>query len=175
MPKSKEEKKQILKRIEEEIKKQKITIFFDYSHLKTKDIWELKKKLKEVKANFFVCKKTLLKKVLEKEKINIDEKMTEGQLALVLGYEDEIGPAKVLYQFEKGKNKEKILGGILGYEPVSKDKIISLAKLPSYQELVAQFLYTLSAPVSNFVSVLENNLKGLIYVLNQIKQAKENT
>jgi len=63
----------------------------------------------------------------------------------------------------------KILGGIFKNEFVEAEKIIELAKLPTREELLARLVGSISAPISNFINVLEANIKGLIYVLTKAK------
>lgn len=173
MAKTKEQKKKIIEGLKEYIKKQKVMIFFDFSGLETKDVFSLKKKLKKVEAIFCVCKKNLLKIVLKEEKIPFDESKFSGQLALILGFKDEILPAKEVYNFEKEHKIDKILGGIFDRDFIEKEKIIELAQIPSKEELLARLVRNLSAPVSNFVNVLNGNIKGLVFVLNAITKSKK--
>jgi len=63
----------------------------------------------------------------------------------------------------------KILGGFLENKFVEAEKIIELAKLPTREELLARLVGSISAPISNFINVLEANIKGLIYVLTKAK------
>ena len=51
-----------------------------------------------------------------------------------------------------------------------KEEMITLAQLPTKNELLANLIGNLSAPISNFVNVLEGNIKGLVYLLSLIKK-----
>ena len=64
----------------------------------------------------------------------------------------------------------KILGGLLENNILAVEQVLSLAKLPSKQELLAKLVGSLSAPSRNFVGVLQGNLRGLVSVLSQIKK-----
>jgi large subunit ribosomal protein L10 len=87
----------------------------------------------------------------------------------VFGFENEISPTKVLYQFALGNQNLKILGGYLEKRLRESEEIITLAQLPTRDELLARFVGNLAAPVSNFVNILEANLKGLVFVLSKLK------
>ena len=169
MVRTKEEKKKILEELKEKISKQKVTIFVDFTGLKTKDIFDLRKKLKMVDSQLKVTKKTLAQIAFNKSGLKTEIKKLKGEIAFVFGLKDEISPAKTIWQFAETNPNLKILGGFLENKFVEAEKIIELAKLPTREELLARLVGSISAPISNFVNVLEANIKGLIFVLKQIK------
>jgi len=169
MAKTKEEKEKILEELKEKISKQKVTIFVDFTGLKTKDIFDLRKKLKMVDSQLKVTKKTLAQIAFNKSGLKTEIKKLKGEIAFVFGLKDEISPAKTIWQFAETNPNLKILGGFLENKFVEAEKIIELAKLPTREELLARLVGSISAPISNFVNVLEANIKGLIFVLKQIK------
>ena len=73
------------------------------------------------------------------------------------------------YNFSLKNENLKILGGFLENQLRNMEEIIILAKIPSKQELLAKFIGSIKAPMSGFVNVLQGNIKGLVYVLSQIK------
>ena len=110
-------------------------------------------------------------RVAFKEKgIDVDPKGMAGELALVMGYGDEVAPAKLVYEFSKTNENVKILGGLLENNALSVAQVTSLAQLPSKQELLAKMVGSISAPTRNFVGVLQGNIRGLVQVLSQIKK-----
>lgn len=170
---TKEQKKKILANLKEKIVKQKVMIFADFTGLKVKDFASLRKKLKKEGNEIKVAKKTLLSLVLKELKgetlQNFDIQNLRGQVAAVFGYRDEISPAKTVYQFGLTNANLKILGGIFEKNFVEAEKIIELAQLPTKEKLLARLVGSISAPISNFISVLQGNIKGLIYVLAKVK------
>ena len=172
MAQSKKQKEKILDDLKEKIAKQKAMIFVDFTGLKVKDFSNLRKKIKAAGDSLKVAKKTLLSLALKKEGINVDFKKMAGEIALVFGYKDEVAPAKTVWQFSQENKNVKILGGFLENRFFETDQMIELAKLPGREELLARFVGTVSAPISNFVSVLQGNIKGLIVALNAISKTK---
>ena len=65
-----------------------------------------------------------------------------------------------------------ILGGILEGAFISRDKVLALAALPGRLELLAKTVGTLQAPISGFVNVLAGNIRGLVNVLQAVKDEK---
>lgn len=170
MPKTKEQKKKTLEELKESITKQKAIIFIDFTGLKVKDMFELRKKLKKVDSQLRVAKKTLIQLALKESGLRLDAEKLKGEIALVFGYKDEISPSKAVYQVSQKNQNLKILGGFLENEFREAEDFIVLAKLSSKEELLARLSWSLSAPITNFVRGLEYNLKGLVYVLSAIKK-----
>jgi large subunit ribosomal protein L10 len=151
------------------ISKQKSIFFFDFSGIKTKDLNELRKNLKKSLNELKVVKKSLAEVAFKKSGFDIDFKKIKAQLAFAFGFKDEILPAKILYQFSEKNPNLKILGGIFEGKLIDPEKVFELAKLPTKEELLVRLVFSLSAPISNFVNLLKGNLRNLIYILSQIK------
>jgi len=171
MAKTKEEKKKILEDLKEEFKKQKTMVLVNFTGLKVKDFFELRKRLKPANSRIKVIKKTLLNLVLKEFSPDFSQKLAqfEAQIAIVFGFEDEIAPAKILHRFSLENPNLKILAGYFDKKFREKEEVITLAQLPTKNELLARLVGNLSAPVSNFINVLEGNIKGLIYLISRIK------
>mgnify|MGYP001611996364 FL=1 len=168
---TKTQKQKIIDDLKEKIAKAKAIVLVGIAGLKVKDISELRKKLKTINGNLKVVKKTLAERVLKENKLDFDKKRFKEELALVFGFEDEILPAKTVYQFSQENDKLKILGGFLEQKFQAAEEIITLAQLPSKEELLAKLVGSIASPISGLVNVLQGNIKGLIYVLNAIKKA----
>jgi large subunit ribosomal protein L10 len=169
---SKDKKKEIVKSLGEKVAKQKAMVFADFTGLKVKDLSDLKKKLHESGAEFKVAKKTLMTIVFKDKNIAADPKKMQGEVALVMGYADEVSPARVVYEFSKTNKNIKILGGYLENKEIGLAEVQALAMLPSRQQLLANMVGSLSSPARNFAYVLQANITGLVRALSQIKKAE---
>ena len=170
MPLTKEQKKKIVEDLKEKIARQKAIIFVDFSGLRVKDLSNLRKKLKAANSELKVTKKTLLDLVFKKTGLAIEAKKIKGEIALIFGYNDGLSLAKMIYQFSEANPNLKILGGFFEKKFREAEEIITLAQLPTREELLAKLVGTIFAPVSNLVNVLQGNIKGLIYALSGIKK-----
>jgi len=167
---NKSQKKKIIDDLKEKVEKQKILFFVDFKGLKVKDLSNLKKRLKKVDSQLKVSKKTLLKLALKEKGIELDTKKLEGEVASVFGFKDEIMPAKITYQFSIENKNIKILGGYFEGKFKEAEEMLMLAQLPTKDELLGRLVSSVSAPIYNFVRVLNANIKGLVYVLSAIKK-----
>ena len=175
MPKSKQEKQDILKVLSDKLGRSKSVIFAKFDRLSVSDNNDLRQKLKDEANEYYVVKKTLLSRALDEQKIEgVDVKSFEGRVAAVFGYEDEVSPAKVLADFRKDHQEQiDFVGGILENKFLEAAAVDQLSQLPSKDELYAKIVGSLNAPISGFVNVLAGNLRGLVTVLKAIEEKKQ--
>jgi large subunit ribosomal protein L10 len=167
---TKEKKRKILEELKEKIERQKIMIFVDFTGVKSKDLFSLRRKLKELRNEMKVAKKTLINLALKEKNLDvIDVRKILGEIAVIFGMKDEITGAKIVYEFSRENKNLKILGGILEKNFIGPEKIEELAKLPTKEELLAKLVSDVSAPISNFVYVLKSIPQSLVFVLSQIQ------
>ena len=160
---TKEKKQSNLKDIKENIAKQKSVIFVDFSKVASKDLFDLRKKLKEAGCNLKVGKKTLIRIAFGQSNISFWNKIKSsipGQLALVFGIEDEIAPARISNQFSKTNENFKILGGIFEKRFIDRERVLVLANIPSRNELLSKLVGSLASSMTGFVTVLDNIRKS---------------
>ncbi len=171
---TRQQKEKITEDLKEKIDKQKTIIFVGFKNLKTKDIFDLKKRLKEINSLFVVAKKTLIDLAFKEKNIKLDKEKLDGEIAIVFGFEDPILPAKTTYKFSRENENLKILGGYVTENQKSEflesSQIIELAKIPTKEELLGRLISSINSPISGLVNVLQGNIKGLIYALSAIKK-----
>ena len=168
MPLTKEQKQKVVEDLKEKIDKQKSMVFVAVEGLKAKELFDLRKKLKAEDCLLIVVKKTLLDIVFKEKKLDFAPKKLEGQVALVFGFKDELSPAKIVYQFSLGNKNLKILAGFFEDKFRDVEETITLAKIPGKEELLARIVGSISAPVSNFVNVLQAPLEACILTIKSL-------
>ena len=166
---TKVQKQKILDDLKDKIARQKAMVLIGITGLKVKDISDLRKKLKAINANLKVAKKTLIEKAFKESNLEFDKNTYKEEIALVFGFQDEILPAKTVYQSGVINEKLKILGGFLEGKFKKAEEIITLAQLPTKDELLARLIGSIASPISGLVNVLQGNIKGLITVLAKAK------
>ena len=174
MPKTKEQKKQILGALTDKIGKSKSIVFTKFNKLGVEENEDLRKELRRENGEYYVAKKTLINLAFKESKIgDLDIKNFPGQVAVVFGFGDEVAPAKIIDKF-KSEHEDKVdfLGGILENKFIDAGQVSELAKLPSREELFAKIVGSINAPISGFVNALAGNLRNLVYVLKAIENKK---
>ncbi len=167
------EKKAFVEELNDCFGRAKSMVITDYLGLDVAQMTELRKKLLESGVEYKVVKNTLAKIAAEQSGIeDIDEYFT-GPTAVAFGMEDVVSPAKVLVDFAKDNEELAIKAGYLNGDVIDVDKVNSLAKIPPKEELLAKAFASMKAPLTGLVNVLQGNIRGLVQVLDQIKDQKE--
>lgn len=156
--------------LREKLQRTKGLIFTHYQGLTVKDVTELRKTLRQHEVELVVAKKTLLKKALADSGYDADlVERLEGSIAIAFGYTDEITPAKLLQAFAKDHPAVELIGGVVNGQVLSPTEAVALSKLPGRDELRAKLVWVLGSPMSGLVNVTAGTLRGLINVLQAIK------
>lgn len=172
MAKTKQQKQATVESLSAEMRAAKGAVFANFQGLKMKEIDELRGKCKEQGIRFVSSKKTLVRLAMKEAGLEIDTKSFDGGVSVFLGQTDEVAPAQVVANFGKTHENMRIFGGVLEGQFIDGAKVTALSKLPSKQQLLGQLVGTLNAPISGFVNVLAGNLRGLVNVLNAVKESK---
>jgi large subunit ribosomal protein L10 len=173
MPKTKQQKQGEVAALEKSLTAAKAVVFANFQGLTVAQSEDLRKKARELGVEMIAAKKTLMKRALETAGIKeVGTDSFKGGVAAFLAMEDEVSAAKVVSDFAKTNEIAAIFGGILEHKFITAASVKNLASLPNKQQLLGQLVGTLNAPVSGFVNVLAGNLRNLVGVLNNIKNAK---
>lgn len=151
--------------LKEKLAKAKALVFADYRGLSMKQLSELRNKLRDQNAEFMVTKNTLLKLALPSSDF-------EGPTAALFAYDDQIIPIKILVKTLTDAAVGKVKIGFFGTEFLDEMSILKLASLPTKDELRGQTVGVLVAPLQGIVSVLQGNLRNLIYAISEIQKVK---
>ena len=172
MPKTKNQKEEILKVLKDKLASSKSVIFSSDKGLNVKTTEKLRNELKSNNAEYLVAKKTLLKLATKEIGGSDDLEGLDGSVALTFSYDDEVAGARILNKYAKENENLKLSGGILENKIILADMVNRLAQLPTKQVLLAKLVGSLNSPISGLVGVLSGNLRNFLGVLNAIKEKK---
>ena len=144
--------------VKEKIAQQKSVIFVDFAKVPSKEMFSLRKTLKEAWCNLKIAKKTLIRIAFGQSGISFWNKIkavVPGQVALVFGIKDEIAPARISNKFAKDNANFKILGGIFEKRFIDRERVLVLANIPTRDELLSKLVGSLSSSMTKFVRVLD--------------------
>ena len=156
------QKEEQVKNLAEHIKGAKIILLVDYRGTTVADDTKLRKDIREVNADIKVIKNNIIKRALDMNGESGLDSVLEGPTAMISSSEDYLQPLKAVYKFTKDHENYKIKGGIIEGEVKSVEEIVTLAKLPSRQELLAKLAGSLLGTISK-----------LAVALDQVKSQKE--
>lgn len=161
-----------MQQVSQGLKGAKSVVFADISSLKVADSTALRRKAKEQEVEIKTVKKTLFNLAARDAGVNVDAATLSGSITLLMGRGDEVAPARLFSDVKKANENVAALGGLLESNWMTSAQVSALAALPSKEQLIAQVVGSIRAPLSGLVGVMQGNLRGLVYALNAIKDAK---
>lgn len=171
----KEQKIQIVEELTNVLSKSPLILLTDYKGMNVDEITKLRTDLHEVNSKYRVVKNTLLKIALKNVKIELEElnSALEGTTALLYTEGDAVLALKTIYKFIKEHKKPVVKCGMMDNKFITAEQAKEFSKLPPKDVLLAQLIGQMQAPIYGLHAVLSGILRKPLYVLNAIKDKKE--
>ncbi len=171
---TKEKKQAIVDQVGSLLAESKMTVIAQYQGTPVKAMQTLRRDANENGTTVRVVKNRLVMQALKKsEKFSgIDTTSLNGMLLYAFNKDDEVAPAQALATFAKTQPTLQFIGAITADgDLLSADDVTALASLPTKEQLRAQVVGILAAPLSGFVNVLAGNIRGVLNALNARSEA----
>lgn len=166
---TKEKKNEVVAEVSDLLSASRLTVVAAYQGTTVKAMQELRRQASDNGTSVKVIKNRLVVKAIKDNDAlkDIDTSALNGMLMYAFNSEDEVAPAQALATFAKKQPTIKFIGGITADGNfIDADEVKTLASLPSKDQLRAQLVGTIGAPLSGFVNVLSGNVRGVLNVLN---------
>ena len=142
----------------------------DYRGLSVKQAVDLRTSLTEADATFQVAKNTLTERAADRAGADTIKPLLEGPTALTFVNGDVALAAKALATFRRQNNVLEFKGGHMNGEPLSPEQIESIARLPTRDVLMGQFVGVVASPITGVVRGLNALISGLAIQLGAIAE-----
>ena len=155
--------------------KARLAIVTECSNMPVNQISQLRRQLRGAQAQMHVVKNTLAGRAAEGTPLLPVRDLFGGQLALVIGYDDPVLPAKIVRDFiksERCEDKLRVKGGVLDGVALDPGRLKAVADLPSRLELLSMFMSVAQGPVRGFVVALSQIVRGFVAVVAAIQENK---
>lgn len=166
------EKEILLKEVKSKINPEQGFIVAGYRSMSANVSADFRAELVKAGGDFFALKKRVFIKATKDEKLeyNLDE--LNGHVGLVVINDNFPQVAKTLYKFSKeNKDAVEVLGAHFEGQKCSPGEVKAISELPTLDEMRAQIIGLLEAPMSRTVGVLDAILTSVIHCLdNKSKQ-----
>jgi large subunit ribosomal protein L10 len=164
-----EEKKSLVSEAVGHLAKSRYFYVAGFDRLTVADVADLRKLLRETRAEYHVVKNAILERALrESQQPELAPEVLRGATAIVVGGEEPSAVAKILDAFSREKGREDRLSlkcGVLEGRILGAADVVALSKLPSLGELRSQFLSLLQAPARNFLLLCNAGPQGFLRLL----------
>ena len=148
MSKNLETKKNAVEEIKNLINASKSVVLVDYRGISVADDTALRKSFRENNVTYKVLKNTLFKKACEQLGITGLDEALNGTTAFAFGIEDETVAPRLVKKALKDYTNLSIKAGLSNGQAIDEKGVMALASIPGKEQLVAQLLYVLNAPVA---------------------------
>ncbi len=170
-----EDKQQIVQDLTERFAKASVVILTDYKGLNVPAMSELRRKLKLAGVDYKVVKNTMMVRASQDTPIAVLRGHFQGPSAVAIGYADPVAPAQILTKFAADSKTFAVRAGVLQGKLIDPDGIKALADLPPREVLLGQLLCVMAGGPTALVRVLSAVPRGLLNVLNAVKEKKAST
>lgn len=166
------EKQEVVTEVSAEIAKAQTVVIAEYRSLTVADMTDLRRKARNAGVYLRVVKNTLARRAVADTPFNgLADKMV-GPLAYGIS-SDPVAAAKVLSDYARTNDKLVIKGGAMANQVMAAADVVRLASIPSREQLLAQLMGTMRAPVAKFVQTLNEVPGKFVRTLASVHESRE--
>ncbi len=172
----KEQKAEVVSDLHERFVKARLAVVTECGGMPVNQVTQLRHQLRGVQAELKVVKNSLATRAAEGTPLLPVVSLFKGQVAVVIGYDDPVLPAKVLRDFiKREKCDERIIwrGGVIEGRTLEPAQLIATAELPSREVLLSMLLSAVQGPLRGMAGVLQEMLREFAAVLVAIQEKKK--
>ena len=166
-----DEKKAVVAEVSAKLTGAQAAMLAEYRGLSVAQMTTLRRKAYDGKVYLRVVKNTLARRAVEGTSFECLKDQMTGPLAFAVSA-DPVAVAKILSEFAKDNVMLKIKAGAMSGKLMSLAQIQALAVLPGREQLLAQLLGTMQAPVRTFVQTLHEVPTKFVRALAAVRDAK---
>jgi len=166
-----QEKQFLLDDIKNRMAGSKAIVLASYKRLEPNVSAAFRADLAKTGGSLGVVKKRVLAKATKSAGVEFDSALLQGHIAVVFANQDPIQTTKTVYQFcKENAGVLEVIGGQFEGVICSAKDVEQISNLPSKDEMRAQFLGTLEAPLAATLGVIEALLTTVMHCLDNKSQ-----
>ncbi len=158
------------------ITRSQAVVLTEYRGLTVPQMSDIRKKLRDVDADFSVVKNTLFKRAAGDSASDAQLEATlNGPTAAVFALGDPVAAAKIVSDYIAANRNTplKIKGGLVSGKFYTPAQVEALSKVPSREILISQMLGAFNSPITGFVSTLNGIIGNFVYTLQAVADKKQ--
>ncbi len=147
-------------------------VLAEYRGLTVAEITGLRRKLREIDAEFRVVKNTLLRRAAQDSEFSRLEEFFSGPTAIGFTFGDAVALAKTMREFAAGNPKIRVKAGYLDGKVLSTREVEALADVPPRPVLLSRLVGGMAAPLTRLAQALSGPQRKLAYALQAVHDQK---
>jgi large subunit ribosomal protein L10 len=173
MPLNLEQKKAVVAEVAEVASKAYSAVAAEYRGLSVDEMTALRAEARKAGVYLRVVKNTLARKAVEDTDFACMQEGLVGPLVIAFSQEDPGSAARVVGDFAKEHKKLEVKLVSIGGKLLPPEEISTLAKMPTYDEAIAQLMSVMQAPVAKLARTINEVPGKLVRTLAAVRDAKE--
>jgi large subunit ribosomal protein L10 len=166
------QKQDLVAELSQQVAKAQSVVIAEYRSLSVADMTELRRSARGAGVYLRVYKNTLARRAVADTPFSGLAEHMFGPLAYGIST-DPVAAAKVLSDYAKKHGKLVVKGGAMPNRVMSATDVTRLASLPSREQLLAQLMGTMRAPVAKFVQTLNEVPGKFVRTLAAVHEQRE--
>jgi large subunit ribosomal protein L10 len=160
---TRQKKSDILAKLSDALSEATAASFVGFTKLTVADASSMRQNLRKAGIQYYVAKKTLIRKALAEKGYGGTAPELPGEVAIAwTSLEDTTAPAREVYEYgKKLRGAVTLLGGIFEGAFADRDRMTAIATIPPTPVLRGMFVNVINAPI-----------QGLVIALDKIREAK---
>jgi large subunit ribosomal protein L10 len=147
-------------------------VLADYQGMTVEQMTNFRVKCREKNVICRVVKNRLAKIAAERADIAVLAEHLTGPVALIMGSESQVDPAKITVEFAKTVEALEIRGGVVDGVYLDADQVVALSKVPGRDELYAMMMGSINSPVRGVVGVVGGVMSALARAMDAVAKQK---
>ncbi len=148
-------------------------VLADYQGMTVEQMTDFRSKCREKNIVCRVVKNRLAKIAADQAEAPALKEHLKGPMALIMGPESQVDPAKLVVDFAKDVDKLEIVGGYLDGAFMTADEVVALSKVPGREELYAKMMGSINSPLSGVVGVTNGVMAALTRAIDAVGKQKD--
>ncbi len=166
------EKQLLLDEVKTQIDQSTVMVLARYQRMNSNVTHQFRTQLARSGGHFEVVRKRILLKAAEAAGFALNLDALQGHVGVIFTAQDPVQVTKAIYQFSKDNEEAlEVLSGRFEGQLCSAKDIEQISKLPSKDEMRAQFLSVLEAPLAQTLAVMDALLTSVPYCLENKSQS----
>lgn len=168
---NRQEKQLVVESLKHDLSQSQAAFLVGVHGMTVSQVQSLRRGLRKQGGTLKVAKNSLLRRAVKEMPGAKDlDSYCKDQIAVIFANRDATSIAKTIYEFSKEHEKMTIVAGFFEAQAISSDMVRFLGTLPPKEILLAQMCGLLKAPISAHVSVLNQLVARLLFVLKQASE-----
>jgi large subunit ribosomal protein L10 len=147
-------------------------VLADFSGMTVEQMTLFRSKCREQNVECRVVKNRLAKIAADRAEVEVLKDHLTGPTALVSAAESQVAPAKIVTEFAKEAEALTVKGGVMDGVFMDVDQVNALAKVPSFDELIAKMMGSINSPAGGICVTVNGVMGALVRAVDAVAKQK---